>query len=114
MGLDMYAFKSKAKRATLTRKDRDELEEFFYWRKHYELNKWMNELGKKKPVGLYLELEEKDINGLEMEMFAKTLFESKDKRKDHDDEWIIEQDKEFIRRAKEALSEGYRVFYHAD
>lgn len=123
MGLDQFAFKTKAKltsqvdfRAQL--KD-DESEEIHYWRKHPNLHGWMEELYREKggtgeqfncdPV----ELTQEDIDRLASDILSGDLpstsgfffgQSSNDEEEENDD-------LEFCKKASEAIREGYKVYY---
>lgn len=118
MGLDQYGF---ARRGEPVERD-GKLEytdkvELAYWRKHPNLEGWMGDLYSRKggteefncqEVELTLEdLEdlERAVNFKEMPETAGFFFG------DDSDEHYREQDLEFIRDARNAIDDGYRVFY---
>lgn len=118
MGLDMYCFKTKDTPASPV--DFEMLEgsskEIFYWRKHPDLHGWMEQLYEQKGgaeefncANVVLTIE--DIEKLELEIknaqlpstsgffFGQSTPEDK------------ETDLEFIVEAKQALKEGYNLYY---
>jgi hypothetical protein len=121
MGLDMYARKTKADLVGVVDFKMPELdqEDLYYWRKHPNLHGWMRDLYFKKggtspdfnvnPVILTLE----DLSQLELDVKVAALPETEgfffgvSQPEDRDD------DLEFIRLAREAIAEGYKVFYYA-
>lgn len=110
MGLDMYAFKTKIKPEKeidfLIPKER--AIEFFYWRKHYALSGWFDELYEKKGGvqefnRVHLQLNSEDIDNLEK--YVKEIsVELKDR-------YDMQEDIDFIAKSRTALSEGYTVYY---
>lgn len=120
MGLDQYAYKvANVKSLTdLTfpegaMVDRD----FDYWRKFYGLQNWMEDLYHEKggreefncmPVRLTLQ----DLDRLERDMQKDDFYEDRigdtlEEEKKH----TVEHLEEFIKNAREALAEGYAVYY---
>lgn len=128
MGLDMYAFKVKPEDAIdeTTLKDRDErsgdFEEIFYWRKHHDLHGWMEQLWVTKtggnPAGETfncrpVRLDEDDLFELEQDVQRNQLPETTGFffGNNPPDKETIEQDLEFIAKARTAIKEGYLVYY---
>ena len=121
MGLDQFAYKvKKAKRLNnFSCPDKIIVDRYFdYWRKFYGLQNWMENLyrekgGKKSMFNCVpLRLTEQDLERLERdceeddfyeERFCETLAEEK--------EHEIVHLKEFIKKSKDAMSEGYAVYY---
>ncbi len=108
MGLDQRAF---------IRED----ENFFDWRKHNRLQGWMEELWfKKGGEGTFnlenVELELEDIKNLEQAIIDKKLpvtegfFFGNDSYVEYE-KWHLEDDLKFIKKAKEILANGQRIFY---
>lgn len=115
MGLDQYAFAISKN---------GEKEELSYWRKHPNLQGWMEELWQRKGrpnfhdnspnefncVGLELTIEdlnnlEQDINNGDLPSTAGFFFGS------DSDEYYQRQDLNFIKNAKRAIDEGKTVVY---
>lgn len=125
MGLDMYAWKVKAEDAISDfeiAKDEDgqsKIEEMYYWRKHHDLHGWMENLYRQKggekdsfncvPV----RLTEEDLFELEQDVRRKNLPETTGFffGNNPQDAESIEDDLEFIIKARTAISEGYVVYY---
>ena len=110
MGLDQYAYK-------LTESDPTEREEIAYWRKHPNLQGWMENLWREKGNDgefncVDLELTLGDLEALEASIdgadLPKTVgfFFGEDS-----DDHYLEQDREFIREARSAIKQGYKVIY---
>ena len=126
MGLDMYAL-SVAKENAIDdfniALDADgrmiKEEQFFYWRKHHDLHGWMERLYRSKggnkesfncvPVRLTMV----DLQLLESDVLANKLPETQGFFFGTNplDEYSIQQDMEFISKAKIAISKGYAVYY---
>lgn len=119
MGLDMYAYKTKAKPETETdfsTKNFNE-EEIHYWRKHPNLHGWMENLYYNKggerdsfncvPVeltiddlkALYTDLKEGNLPNTSGFFFGQT------------DGSETEDDLQFVEKALTAIDEGYTVYY---
>ena len=119
MGLDQYAMARKGESKT----DEEGYEyyedsmELAYWRKHPNLQGWMQELyyekggeGEFNCVDLELTLE--DLDALEATLDEEELPETVgfffgSNADDH----YAETDREFIREARAAIKQGYKVFY---
>ena len=119
MGLDQYAYSVNSN---------GEREDLAYWRKHPNLQGWMQDLWEEKGrpglteensgniMGDFncipLELTREDINDLEDAILNNILpkttgfFFGEDK-----DDHYREQDLEFVRKAREALDSGLTVMY---
>ena len=135
MGLDQYAFARKGEPIETTEdytyQDFDgnthteqrtsvsyEQEiEISYWRKHPNLQGWMEELWRSKGnegefncVDVELTLE--DLDALEQTLDGKALPETQGFFfGDNSDDYYSWQDREFIREARERLANGYKVVY---
>jgi hypothetical protein len=118
MGLDQYAIARRGEPVEKEgRKEYPDQRELAYWRKHPNLEGWMSDLYSRKggteefncqEVELTLEdLEdlEKAINFKEMPETSGFFFG------DDSDEYYREHDLEFIKDARNAIKDGYRVFY---
>lgn len=122
MGLDMYAFK---------RNKTGDTTEIAYWRKHPNLHGWFEQLWQDldKPNvnednshledtfgtqfnGVEVFLTEKILDGLEEDVNAGTLPQTSGFFFGNDaDEYYKENDLEFIEMARQAIKDGYEVFY---
>jgi len=134
MGLDMYAYKTKAKFT----KDTDftdeiygktedgeidyanqvvDIEEIAYWRKHPDLHGWMEDLYQKKGGteasfnGDPLVLTEEDLDELKITVLTGKLPSTTGFFFGTSREEINFADLEFIEKAKEAIGKGYTVYY---
>ena len=134
MGLDMNAYKTKAKFT----KDTDfndeifgktgngeidfeglivEIEEIAYWRKHPDLHGWMEQLYRKKGGteksfnGDTVLLTEEDIDSLKIAVLTRTLPSTSGFFFGASEQEINFADLEFIEKAKEAIKEGYTIYY---
>ena len=119
MGLDQYA---NARRGEAT-KDEDgytvyeDSMELSYWRKHPNLQGWMEELyhekggdGEFNCVDLELTLD--DLEALEQSLDESALPETVGFFFGTDSgDYYAEQDREFIREARAAIKQGYTVVY---
>lgn len=124
MGLDMYAFKRLPGKSEVSEadpygeedwEDREKQEELFYWRKHPDLHGWMENLyrengGEEEFNCVNLELTSDDLKRLKRDIKNDNLphtegfffGKSSDKK---------ENDLEFIKKAEEAIEDGYEVYY---
>lgn len=122
MGLDMYAYRVKKGMVTEqvdfeVPENADDQSELHYWRKHPNLHGWMERLyydkGGKEDVFncVNVQLTEDDLNRLERSVKNKNLphtegfFFGESQPDDRVD------DLEFIKKAREAISEGDDVYY---
>jgi len=129
MGLDMFAF--KVKKGVITEQVdfeipegpegseniENEPQELHYWRKHPNLHGWMGNLYYEKGGTdeqfncANLQLTEEDLDNLEKDIVGNDLpytvgfFFGESQPEDKKD------DLEFITKAREALKEGYAVYY---
>ena len=130
MGLDQYAYKIKKNLIAdeidiKLRNEEGELvvpeeeldTDFFYWRKHHDLQGWMENLyygrgGSREFNCVCIKLSEADLNNLEKAVqdaklpHTKGFFFGSGNTKGY-----VEDDLRFIRMAKEAISEGYDILY---
>ena len=91
--------------------------EIAYWRKHPNLQGWMEQLWREKGgegefncVDVDLTLE--DLDALEQTLDGKALPETQGFFfGDNSDDYYSWQDREFIREARERLANGYKVVY---
>ena len=120
MGLDMYAFSTKAKLNKEVDFNTTNLqpEEVHYWRKHPNLHGWMHELYLRKGgdtqsdfngdcvvlTEFNLEILEEDIKNNNLPNTSGFFFGQSDGEE-------IQDDLEFIAKAREAIKEGKTVYY---
>ena len=135
MGLDQYAFARKGEPQEITEEftytgadgvlyteprtsvSYKEEHEISYWRKHPNLQGWMEELWRSKGnegefncVDVELTLE--DLDALEQTLDGKALPETQGFFfGDNSDDYYSWQDREFIREARERLANGYKIVY---
>ena len=135
MGLDQYAFARKGEPIETTEDytyqdfdgnthteqrtsiEYEESKEIAYWRKHPNLQGWMEQLWRDKGgegefncVDVDLTLE--DLDALEQTLDGKALPETQGFFfGDNSDDYYSWQDREFIREARERLANGYKVVY---
>lgn len=115
MGLDQYAYLA-ARQAD----DWDNWQELAYWRKHPNLQGWMEKLFLDKGGncdsfnGVELELTWDDVDRLEQDIQAGKLPSTQGFFfGNNSDEHYKEHDLDFCRRAKAELFLGRRVFYNS-
>ena len=122
MGLDMYAFSTKAKPKTevdFETKNFEPQDEVAYWRKHPNLHGWMQNLYDMKGGtssdfnGDCVVLDSEDLDNLEADIKAGNLpdtsgfFFGESSNSDEENE----NDLLFVNKAREAISEGKTVYY---
>jgi len=124
MGLDMYAFKMKAKEAgdiqTISGWPEEMREEIAYWRKFNHLHGWMETLyiekgGTDEFNCVYVRLEQADLDRLKDALDNRKLVHTPGfffGTSEWDDLHIIHTE-EFIQDAKQALLDGDAVFYYS-
>jgi hypothetical protein len=125
MGLDMYAFKMKAKEAgdiqtMVGWPEVIERVEIAYWRKFNHLHGWMETLYKEKGGTdefncVYVRLEQPDLDRLKDALDNKQLAHTPGFFFGSDEmhEWDVEATEKFIQDAKQALLDGDAVFYYS-
>ena len=137
MGLDQYATARRGKptkvenRFTVTLEDgteKEEVEHYYeyedsielaYWRKHPNLQGWMEELYHEKGGDgefncVDLELTLGDLDALEEALDESALPETVGFFFGTDSgDYYAEQDREFIREARAAIKQGYTVVYNS-
>jgi hypothetical protein len=135
MGLDQYAFARKGDRIETTEdytyQDFDgnthteqrtsisyeEENEIAYWRKHPNLQGWMEQLWRSKGNDgefncVDVELTAADLDQLEYDMRFNQLPETQGFFfGNNSDDYYKEADEEFIREARQYLSDGYKIVY---
>ena len=121
MGLDQYAMARKGESKT----DEEGFEyyedsmELAYWRKHPNLQGWMQDLwytkgGEGEFNCVDLELEAEDLDLLEESLDEEALPETTGFFFGTDSgDYYAEQDREFIREARAAIKQGYTVVYNS-
>ena len=123
MGLDQYAYCRAKKEGSYS-----DSREIAYWRKHPNLQGWMENLwaerypddynseGPDTFNGIELELTWEDLERLEKDLVSGTMAELKKTGfffGDESDYYYREHDLEFIRNAKAELFMGLKVFYNS-
>lgn len=121
MGLDMYAYATKAKLKSEVDFTETNLkpEEVHYWRKHPNLHGWMQELYESKGGksdsfnGDCVVLTESDLEDLEHDIKQYDLpntsgFFFGQSQTDEDE---VKDDLDFVTKAREAIKEGKTVYY---
>ena len=121
MGLDQYATARKGEPS----KDEDgytyykDSMELSYWRKHPNLQGWMEELyhekgGEESFNCVDVELTLEDLEALEKSLDESALPETAGFFFGTDSgDYYAEQDREFIREARAAIKQGYTVVYNS-
>ena len=119
MGLDQYGIARRGEPQTDAEGYTyyEDSMELAYWRKHPNLQGWMEELWREKGndgefncVDVELTLDDLDVleQSLDDEALPETVgFFFGQNSDDH----YAEQDREFIREARAAIKQGYKVFY---
>ena len=127
MGLDMYAYKvttpdEPSPIHLITEADYkpfegSQVEEFFYWRKHPNLQGWMEKLWRAKGgQGEFncvdVELNAAHLDQLEYDVRFNQLPDTVGFFfGENSDDYYTWQDQEFIREARQYLADGYKVVY---
>ena len=116
MGLDMYAMRTKVRIDQPVDFKIEDAEELHYWRKHPNLHGWMQDLYYTKggtedfncvPVQLVID----DLDRLEKIVRNRELPDTTGFFFGSSGDDRIEGDLEFIDKAREAINDGYGVFY---
>jgi hypothetical protein len=121
MGLDMFAFSTKAKPKTEVDFETKNFQpqEIHYWRKHPNLHGWMQNLydmkgGKSSDFnGDCVVLDMEDLDNLEHDLKQWDLPETKGfffGNSENSDEELTD-DLDFVSKAKEAINNGKTVYY---
>ncbi|CAB5220444.1 hypothetical protein UFOVP236_58 [uncultured Caudovirales phage] len=124
MGLDMYAYRLKAAEGyslpnTDVKFDLHEHDQFHYWRKHHDLHGWMRKVYEcKGGTGPdfncnSVRLEEEDLDALQVAILERQLPQTQGfffGSNEPDDE-SDSDDLKFIQAARDAIREGYAVYY---
>ena len=116
MGLDMYAMTTMQKPDKPVDFKAEDAGDLHYWRKHPNLHGWMEELYREKggteqfncvPVQITAE----DLDRLEADIISGDLPDTTGFFFGNSDGSETEDDLAFITAAREALAEGYTVYY---
>jgi hypothetical protein len=120
MGLDMYAriYKVVDTLGPVKVKPNSDISEIHYWRKHHDLHGWMHKLylekgGTKEFNCEYVNLDMEDLDRLEKDLKMEGLppttgFFFGNNPPDEDS---LEDDMEFIRKARDEIRQGRLVYY---
>jgi hypothetical protein len=120
MGLDMYAYATKAKLKSEVDFTETNLkpEEVHYWRKHPNLHGWMHELYLSKGGDKHSDfngdcvvLTEKDLNELESDIKDGSLPDTSGFFFGQTDGDEVQDDLDFVTKAREAITDGKTVYY---
>jgi hypothetical protein len=125
MGLDQFAYKTKVKFTkevdfnSEINEDRSELVEIHYWRKHANLQGWMESLYKEKGGSskefncVPLQLTKEDLDRLAADLIDQNLPETQGFffGQSENSEEEMQEDLEFVKQAHRAIDEGYTVYY---
>lgn len=128
MGLDMTAFKTKStpEEIQLAKELANsgvevtpiQTEELHDWRKHPDLHGLMEEIWKEKGGTGEFNCEDVNLNLQDLERIEERVkARSLPKTSgfffgiSENNDWELKDDLDFIRKAKEAINEGYQVFY---
>lgn len=117
MGLDMYACKTRETITAPVDFDVKDVEEIHYWRKHPNLHGWMEQLYREKDGKaasfnvVNLQLTANDLDRLERAITRKDLPLTEGFFFGESDGTELADDLAFIAKAREALADGYTVFY---
>ena len=120
MGLDMYAFVTDEKPTKeVDFPEPEKIEQLHYWRKHPDLHGWMEQLyatkgGSNPDFDLDpLMLTSHDLDQLEAAIREKNLPETSGLFFGESDGSEIDDDLEFVGKARAAIGQGRTVFYLA-
>ena len=120
MGLDQFAFKVKSRNLESQKQDVDfnvddiEKEELCYWRKHYDLDNWMEQRYRNKGGEddmfncCWMKLSKLDLTELEV-CLLKGEIKYRDWPEELDEQ--LKSDFKFVDEAKKAIDNGYEVLY---
>ncbi len=119
MGLDMYAFSTKAKPQTEVDFETKNFqpEEVHYWRKHPNLHGWMQNLYEAKGGtsdsfnGDCVTLDSEDLDNLEQDIKDGNLPDTSGFFFGQTDGDEVDDDLEFVAKARDAIKEGKTVYY---
>ncbi len=126
MGLDMFAWRVNKEDALgpLTIRSQEDgrtedMHELMYWRKHHDLHGWMERLyrnkgGEEKSFNCVpVQLTVQDLDALQFDLLNNMLPETTGfffGNNPPDDE-TLKEDLQFIQKARDAINDGYAVYY---
>jgi len=108
MGLDQYAS---------VRKEGQEDQEIAYWRKHPNLQGWMEDLWRSRGNSGQFNCEEVELTFEDLEQLEESIEGTELPETsgfffgNNSDDYYKEQDLQFIADASEAIEQGYKVIY---
>jgi hypothetical protein len=116
MGLDMYAYKTRAPISDYGFEEPADAVEIQYWRKHPDLHGWMERLYWRKGGTEQFNLETVRLDPADIDALEAAILNN---RLPHTEGFFFgasrpeekDLDLRFIRAAREAIQEGYAVFY---
>ena len=117
MGLDMYAMTTKEKFEHEADCVPEDATGIHYWHSHPDLHGWMADLYYEKGGadwmfnGVTVCLNADDLDVLEAHIRAQILPKTTGFFFGESDETMMEDDLEFVKTARKAISEGYSVLY---
>jgi hypothetical protein len=121
MGLDMFAYTVKSEDVVddFSIKQEADHNEIKYWRKHHDLHGWMERLYRDKGGEVEsfncvkLRLYEHDLDYLEADVMTNQLPQTRGFffGTNPPDADSIAEDLEFIKAAREAIADGFAVYY---
>jgi hypothetical protein len=117
MGLDQYAF--SAKNEEELKKEGGEKTEIAYWRKHPNLQGWMEKLyrdkgGKDEFNCVDIEITSEDLDNLEKAINSLELPETQGFFfGENSDQHYKDEDLLFIEKARKEIENGNKVFYYS-
>jgi len=124
----MYAYKTKFKPSKEVdfqdelQDVQDELDDLHYWRKHPNLHGWMESLYNEKGGQEEFNCRPVQLTSEDIQRLATALLETKPDLPETEgfffgssegSEDEIQDDLEFVKKAKQAIDEGYTVYYNS-
>ena len=118
MGLDMYAYRTRKQIPPVDFDEPDDAEQIAYWRKHPNLHGWMHKLykandGEREFNCVPVQLLAADLDALELALQTSSLPETCGFFFGETRPEEIDEDFSFIAKAREALRDGYFVYYRS-
>ena len=117
MGLDMYAFTTVKDIPAVDFETPDDTGELFYWRKHPNLHGFMEKIYRSKDGRedvfncAHVRLDASDLDALEKAIRTNELPDTQGFFFGASDGSERADDEDFIRKARDALASGKRVYY---